>query len=262
MFRKKRLSEGLSVWLCRWLAAWAAVFSLAALLVSSGTALAQQAVSPAYGVDEVFFGTGGTGDDNCSVAYCAKTSTGELTTGFPNSTDYAVRAGNNTNREEYIEMVVNNGGTNFGSLTTSSAATATSSVSVKAYLASGYILTNGSDPPLNSAAIPHTLTALATPTAYNASAEQFGINLAANTSPATFGAVPSQVPDSTFSYGTAASGYNTANLFKYVKGDTIASSTRSSGETNYTISYMFKINDTTPAGRYTFNHVIVATATY
>jgi hypothetical protein len=57
---------------------------------------------------------------------------------------------------------------------------------------------------------------------------------------------------------TVTAGYNTCGLFKYVKGDTIASSSKSSGETDYTISYIFNISPTTPGGTYSMNHVLVA----
>jgi hypothetical protein len=104
--------------------------------------------------------------------------------------------------------------------------------------------------------------ALSTPTASIPGTEQFGMNLVANTSPITFGANPSQNPSSVFSFGAAASGYNTANLYKYVQGSTIASSNSSSGETDYTISYIYNISNSTPGGYYLFNDVLVATATF
>ena len=55
-----------------------------------------------------------------------------------------------------------------------------------------------------------------------------------------------------------ATGYQTTNLFKYVKGDTVAFSSKSSGETDYTVSYLYNISGGTPAGNYVFNHVLVA----
>jgi hypothetical protein len=103
---------------------------------------------------------------------------------------------------------------------------------------------------------------MATTAASSVGTEQFGINLRANTSPATFGADPVQVPDNTFSFGTVAAGYNTPNQYKYVKGDTIASSSRSSGETDYTISYIMNIGNLTPGGTYNMAHVLVATSTF
>lgn len=153
--------------------------------------------------------------------------------------------------------------TDLGYLSTSSAATTTWGFSIRTYLASGYIVTNASDPPTaTSGAGTHTLANLTSPTASSPGTEQFGINLVANTSPTTFGAVPAQIPDSSYSFGQAATGYNTANLFKYVKGDTVAYSPKSSGETDYTISYLYNISTATPAGKYVFNHILVGTSTF
>jgi len=98
--------------------------------------------------------------------------------------------------------------------------------------------------------------------AEEAARDCLGMNLAANTSPTTFGAVPVQIPDSTFSFGVATSNYNTANQYMYVNGDTIASSPKSSGETDYTISYILNITNITPGGTYTMNQAIVATSTF
>ncbi|HYF97284.1 MAG TPA: hypothetical protein VD947_04600, partial [Patescibacteria group bacterium] len=83
-----------------------------------------------------------------------------------------------------------------------------------------------------------------------------------NTSPTTFGADPSQSPDGSFSFGYAATGYDTANLYKYVKNDVIAQSDESSGQTNYTISYIYNINSLSPAGVYVFNQDLVVIGTY
>lgn len=84
----------------------------------------------------------------------------------------------------------------------------------------------------------------------------------ANTNPSNVGANPVQVPDASFSFGAAATGYNTANQYKYVKGDTIAYSPKSSSITQYTISYMFNAVARTAAGQYIMNHDLVAVGTY
>ena len=224
-------------------------------------ASAQQATSTNYGVDEVYFGAGGE-LNACSSSYCSKQSAGETAVGKTSSTNYSAQAGNNTNRNPYLEFTVTGAATDLGVLTTASAKVSTATFSVKTYLAGGYVVQTVSNPPTSVLPGNPTLQPLATPTASSPGTEQFGINLVANTSPTTFGADPIQVPDSTFSYGSAASGYNTANLFKYVKGDTVAQSTQSSGETDYTVSYLFNISNVTDAGEYTFNHVLVATSTY
>lgn len=245
----------------------AATVLAVAVTFGVGVVRAQQATSTNYYVDEAFFGTGGQlcdpGVSGFSTNYCADmtagdTAVGESTTAASNG----VVAGSNTSRPEYLELTVNSSSTNLGALSPGVAATTTGTFSVKAYVAQGYNVLNASDPPRNNNATPYTLTNLTTPTAWNTANEQFGINLVANTSPATFGAAAAQTPDSTFGFGAAATGYNTANLFKYVKGDAIASSSKSSGTTNYTVSYMYNINGRTDAGRYTFNHEMVVLATY
>ncbi|HVC36320.1 MAG TPA: hypothetical protein VNE40_02640 [Candidatus Dormibacteraeota bacterium] len=211
-----------------------------------------------YQVDEVFFGSGGA-LNACSTNYCAKQSAGELGVGNIKSPNYQAQAGFNTDRTPFLQFIVNGTSTDLGVLTTSSAATTRATFSVKDYLSSGYTVITASNPPQNDS---YTMHALTTPTASSPGTEQFGMNLVANTSPTTFGANPSQSPDSSFGFGVAASGYNTANLFKYVKGDVIASSAKSSGETDYTISYIYNVSSLTPGGTYTFNDVLVATAGY
>ena len=234
---------------------------LIALVISSSTiglASAAQSSSTNYQVNEVFFGSGGA-LNVCSTNYCAKESAGETAVGNTKSTNYQAQGGFNTDRTPYLQFLVTNTNTDLGVLSTGSTATTTATFSVKDYLSSGYTVVNASPPPKNGSYTMHNLTS---PTASSSGSEQFGINLVANTSPTTFGADPSQNPNNTFGFGTAASGYNTANQYKYVNGDAIASSSKSSGETDYTISYIFNISSVTPGGTYTFNHVLVATATY
>ena len=224
-------------------------------------ASAQQSQSTNYQVNEAFFGTGGE-LESCSGNYCSKQSAGETGVGNSASTNYQAQGGFNTDREPYIAFIVTGGSTDLGVLTTANAATATATFSVKTYLSSGYVVQTVSDPPTNTLPTSPMLTALATPTASSPGTEQFGMNLVANTSPTSFGANPIQVPDNTFSFGAVASGYNTANLFKYIKGDTIAQSTKSTGETDFTISYLYNISNVTAAGEYRFDHDLVVTATF
>jgi len=235
-----------------------AAVSVLALLISPATVLAAQSASTNYQVNEVFFGAGGDLNE-CSTSYCAKIAAGETAVGNPSSTSYQAHAGFDTNRAPYLQFIVNAVNTNIGVLSTGSTTTTTATFSVKNYISSGYTVVTVSNPPINNAYTMHNLTS---PTASSAGTEQFGINLVANTSPATFGSNPVQVPSSAFSYGAAAAGYNTANLYKYVPGNTIAYSNSSSGETDYTISYIYNISVLTAGGTYTFNDVLVATATF
>jgi len=220
---------------------------------------AQQPSSTNYTTNEYFFGTGGETDLN-SASYKARAAAGALGVGSTSSTSYNAKAGTITPREEFLEFVVNASTVSLGLQSIGSTSTGTGTFYVSAYQAnSGYVVRNASPGPQVGG---YTMTSPSSPTASAVGTEQFGINLVANTSPATFGAAAVQVPDSTFSFGAAASGYNTANQYKYVNGDIIAESTKSTGRTTYTISYIMNISTRTPAGTYVMNHILVATGTY
>jgi hypothetical protein len=236
------------------------IIGLALLLVAGMAPVvnAQQAASSNYSVNEVFMGTGGE-LNACSTAYCSKQTAGEMGVGNTASTSYQAQGGFNTSREPSLEFVVNTTNIDLGVLTPGVTATATATFSVKSYLSSGYIVQTVGNAPTNSS---HQMTPLATPTASNTGAEQFGINLVANTNPVTFGANPAQSPSTEFGFGTAATDYNTTNLYKYVAGDTVAQSLKSSGQTGYTVSYIFNTTPLTPGGTYNMTHVLVATATF
>jgi hypothetical protein len=249
---KKRISVYISL-------AW-----MMLLVVFSGFAMAAPTyVSPAYGVDEIQFGAGGTNDWN-SANYNARASLGDLAIGNSASSAYQAYAGFTTTDEPFIEMTVPAVSIEVGTgtpkvLALNTPAAASAGFEIRAWLADGYVVVNGSDPPKYGN---RTFTNLTSPTAPNSSQEQFGINLVSNTNPSNVGSNPVQVPDATFSFGVAATGYNTANQYKYVKGDTIASSPKSSSITQYTITYMFNAVANTAAGQYVMNHDLVAVGTY
>lgn len=242
--------------------ALAVVFAVVgSALLSARVLAAPTYVSPSYGVDEVFMGSGGLNDAS-STSYRARASLGDTAVGNASSTNYQAYGGFTTTPDPYIELTVNGINVDLGYLSTTATSYTSATFQVRTYLASGYVVVNGSDPPTNTAGTgPHVMTNLTAPTAPAVGTEQFGINLVANTSPSV-GAAPQQIPDSNFSYGAAATDYNTANQYKYVKGDTIASSPKSSGYTLYTVSYIYNISEVTPSGEYHFNHVVVATSTY
>lgn len=204
----------------------------------------------------------------CSATYCSKESAGEIAAGNMAGTAFKAHGGFNTDRQPYIAFSVAGGSTDIGMLSTVGTATTTATFAVKTYLASGYVVQLAADPPTNNSLSPHTMAAPLTPTASSVGTEQFGINLVQNltscspAAPANFGNDPVQVPDNTFSFGTVNSNYNTCGKFMYQKGDTIANSTQSSGETDYTISFIYNISSTTPDGLYTYNGTLVATSTY
>ncbi len=230
------------------------------LAYSPAAVLAQSSSSTNYRVDQTIFGTGGDLDAT-SANFRSRITIGELTIGNTTSPNYQAYAGFNTTDEPYLEMVVTSANIDLGYLDTAAAKTASATFYVRAWQAGNYSVRTVSDPPTNSSG-GYQITPLAAQTASAAGTEQFGINLVANTSPTTFGANPQQVPDNTFSFGAAAVGYNTANQYKYVKNDIVAQSTQSTSVTIYTLSYIFNINNATPAGQYTFRHNLVATGTY
>ena len=222
-------------------------------LLVPAVASAAQSSSSNYQVNEVFFGSGGE-LNSCSASYCSKQSAGETAVGHTCSNGtvgYCAEAGFNTDRNPYIEFIVSNTNVNLGTLTATSTKTANATFSVKAYLSHGYAVINASDPPTNSS---YTMQPLSLPTGSVVGSEQFGINLVANTSPVSFGADPV--------HNQVAADYSAPNMFKYLKGETIAFSTASSSATAYTASYLFNISNITPGGAYTLRHVLVATATY
>jgi len=230
-------------------------------------AYAAQSNSANYQVNEVFMGSGGQ-LHSCSATYCSKQSAGEIAAGNMAGTAFKAQGGFNTDRQPYIAFSVAGGSTDIGTLSTVGTATTNATFAVKTYLSSGYIVQFMSNPPTNNGLTPHTMATPLTPTASAVGTEQFGVNVVQNLTscttpaPANFGANPVQVPDNTFSFGTVAANYNTCGKFMYQKGDTLVSSSKSSGETDYTLSFIYNISPTTPDGEYTFNGTLVATSTY
>lgn len=246
------------------------------VFATAGVASAAQSSSAHYGVDETQFGSGGlicnlsAGDG--SQHYCADATLGDTAVGNSSSASYQIQAGGDrTDRDTSLEMIVNGANINIGQLSTTVTKTATASFSVKSYLSSGYVVYTSSPGPQYSS---HVLQLLGSATTSTTGNEQFGINLVANGCPANttpsgqggcsggLGADPQGVPDSSFAFGHAAAGYNTVDSYKYHDGDVIAYANQSSGETDYTISYLFNISPVTPAGTYVMRQSLIATATF
>lgn len=238
------------------------IFISAFIFFGVTLAHAQQSQSSNYQLNEVFFGSGGS-LESCSGSYCSKQSAGELTVGNTASTNFQAQTGFNTNREEFIEVGVTNGNVDMGVLATDDTKAGTAEFYVKSYLAHGYVVQSYGNPPTNAG---HSFAAPTAPATSTLGVEQFGINLVSNTlsnaTPGTFGSLPVQDPDNTFSFGSVAAGYNTANQFQYEPGEVIAQSASSSGFTRFTISYIMNISPVTPGGTYSMNHVIVATSSF
>lgn len=233
--------------------------SISALIISCLQPISiLAATSTSFQIQEDFLGSGGV-IDSSSASYQSFDSIGAVGVGDSAGTAYQTQSGYTTTNDPNLSFIVNTSSVSLGALTTGSTATGTATFSVLNYTSYGYIVQVIGNSPNNGV---HNLTALSTPTASTAGTEQFGINLAANTSPTTFGAAPVQVPSSSFSYGVAATGYNTANQYKYVSGNTIATATKTSGRTDYTISYIANIATLTPGGSYSGSQTFIVVGTY
>ena len=230
------------------------------LLVLNATVAAQSS-STNYKVNEYFFGSGGE-LEACSGSYCSKQAAGEMTVGATESANYLAQGGFNTADEPYLEVSVN-GNVDFGTLSQTSTKTGTATIQVRTYLASGYVMRlTGAPLQYTTGGNTYVIASPATPTASTIGTEQFGINLRSNTNPATFGADPVQKPDTSFSFGQPYADYNTPNFYMYQDKAPVAFSDRSSGQTEYTVSMIANISDTTVAGRYTGRVSVVVTSTF
>ncbi len=233
--------------------------------------VAAQSSSTNYKVEETYFGSGGNVDTS-SASYKARQSLGSLGVGDISSTNYRAVAGFVTPSEPFLEAGVTGANVDFGTLSSGATSYATSqggacncTFYVRSYLSSSYSVTTASQPPTSeSGNVIPAKTVQGIPSASPTVAE-FGMNLVLNA--ASLGANPVNVPDGTFADGKAANGYQTPDNYKYNVGDTIATSPATAGnqaigQTNYTISYIMKIANLTPAGQYTMRHIIIAVATF
>ena len=226
-------------------------FAPAALAESSTSSSAH------YQVMQTQFGAGDT-SQSCSAQYCAKASIGSLVAGSSSNGSSTATFGSVTGSDPLLEVIVGTGGGQLGTLSSSSTAAATMTVHIRTYLSDGYTLQIVGDPPKYGN---HTLTALSSLADSTPGTEQFGINAVANTTP-NVGANPVQVPDDKTSFGVVNDNYKIANKFMYHSGDTVAHSNSSSGETDYTITMVINISDTTPAGHYSGDFAAVVIPVY
>ncbi len=233
---------------------WRKAMVILGILLWPAASLATFMDSAHYYIDENFVGPGGLGSET-STHYQAAETIGEPAIGDSSSTNYQSGGGFTLPFDPALTFSITSGAVNFSPnpITSAQVSTATSTFNVIDYTSYGYnIVIIGSSPTNPSGG--HALTALTTPTASSPGTEQFGINTVANTG---FGA------NASGGFGTAATNYNTANLFKYVSGDVIATSAKTSPETDFTISYIANINRiTTPGGDYAGTFTLICTATY
>lgn len=230
---------------------------LAVVLVSTSadSVMAAQSSSDSYKVIQTGFGPGTT-RKSCSGQYCSKVSIGDWAVGTSESSGSAAKFSPLGGHPE-LQVIVEPGMADVGKLTTETTATKTMAVKIRTNLSSGYVLKIIGQPPAYQG---HELLTPSTPTASSSGTEQFALNAVANTTP-LIGAGPTYVPESQ-TFGIVANGYNQANKFQYQSGDVVAQSGSKPGQTNYTISMIVNIANTTPAGHYSSDFAAVVIPTF
>lgn len=142
---------------------------------------------------------------------------------------------------------------NFGTFSSTSASTGTSVMAASTNGGTGYAITvNGAT--LTSGG--NTISALASQTASSTGTEQFGLNLRDNATP-NVGSDPSGSGG-----GSYNANYGTADQFRFVTGDTVASSGGATDANAFTVSYLVNVGGATEAGTYTATMTYIATATF
>jgi hypothetical protein len=242
-------------------------FIVALSLFWTGLANAQYTGST-YKIEEAQVGSVGGDNDLTSGTYKGRAGVGDTAVGIVNGTTYQAVGGFTTSDVPELEVSVGTPSLDLGTATASSTISGVANFSVRVYLASGYsVYTRGGLPTQEGG---NTIAGKSTLGAPIIGTEEFGINLVANTTPAALSGTssnPLQVADnttgvSTFGFGAAAAGYNTPNSYKYIDGDVVAGSTKSSGVTTYTISYVVNITPITKAGVYSMAHQMIVVASY
>lgn len=208
-----------------------------------------------YKFEESVLGGGGMVQSS-SANYQSTSSVGEAAAGAGASPNYQVQGGNKTTPDPVLTFSVNNPAATFGNFSASTTATANATFSVSNYTSYGYAVQIIGGPPKNG---PNTIQAMSSSDSSIPGLDQFGMNLVANTVPASVGANPDQ---GQFGFGVAAPNYGTSNIYRYVSGETIATAPKSSGVTNYTITYIVNVDGLTPGGKYASDQTIICTGTF
>lgn len=145
-------------------------------------------------------------------------------------------------------------------------ATSRSQMAASTNAGAGYVITvNG--PTLTSGSNTVTAMGIAGPGVLGTS--QFGMNLKLNTTTSStplVGAEIDPVSDDTNWKGQSLTGYNTADVFKFVSGDAVADSASGgaggSDAQIYTASYIVNVRGNQPAGTYTTTLTYICTPTF
>lgn len=140
-----------------------------------------------------------------------------------------------------------------GALTSGTTGTGTSTMTVGTNGKTGYTVAYTGNTLTSSEG---TIAAMSAAAGSSQGSNQFGMNLVANTTPSIGSAISGS------GTGTASTGYNTANQFKFNSTDTVATSAGPTNNNTYTVSYIANVNNLTPAGAYSTDINYTATAKF
>lgn len=223
-------------------------------IVSSNNAYADPQ-SNSYRLSESAIGSGSQVQAS-SANFKASDAVGDIAIGNSGSSNFQVNSGNKTPNDPNLAVSINSGSIAFPNFSAATPSVATASFSVLNYTSWGYVVQLIGTPPTNSG---KTIPAMTTSGPSQVGVEQFGINLVANTAPSSFGTNPN---NNQYGFGSASPNYGTPNSFRFVSGETVALASKSSGITDYTISYLVNVAGLTPGGQYTTNQTLIVTGTY
>lgn len=146
---------------------------------------------------------------------------------------------------------------NFGTFSSTSTSSGTSVMAASTNGVSGYVITmNGSTLTCSACSGSPTIGALAAQTASTTGTAQFGANLRDNATP-NIGTDPSGSGT-----GTYTANYGTADQYRFVTADSVASAAASTDANAFTVSYIVNVPGSQPAGAYTAVMTYIATATF
>ena len=231
-------------------------FVLAWMMFAIGFSGVSASTSPDYQLIETALGGNGSISAQSSN-YQALQSGALIGVGTSTGTNYQAQTGHETTPDPALSFAILSANPSFGTFSPTGTVTATSQFEVSDYTSYGYVVQISGTPPTN--AYGHQIQALATNSTPTVGIEQYGLNLVANTIPTTFGANPNF---GQFGTGNVAPNYATPNSYRFVSGDEIAYAGKSSGLTEYTISYIVDVSPKTPGGQYTSVQNITCTGTY
>lgn len=143
---------------------------------------------------------------------------------------------------------------NMGNISSTETLYAQSQMAVGTNASGGFSITVHGTP--MSAGI-HTIESLSTPTASKPGVNQFGINLVENSVSGV-----GKDPEGDWANAVVADGYNEAEKFKYVQGDTVAYSPNVSLMKKFTVSYILNSSPNLRAGVYSTTVTYIASGRF